>query len=254
MRFSRVRAAMRLCRMTLHLLWGVVLVGTVFRWSTQAQRHEHIAKWSGRMLAHLGMTVESQGHPRPGGTLLVANHVSFLDIAVIHALCPRARFVSKAEVRRWPVVGGLAAAVGTLFIERSSRRDAMRVNHQMAQAMSAGDVVAVFPEGTTGTGPTVLPFHANLLQSAIVTSTPVQPLCLRYSQGGAPFSPAIEFVGDTTLLAALWTVACAQDMRVHVDWLAPRGSAHQERRALTELVRADIDGVLAPYRDLASKG
>ena len=99
----------------------------------------------------------------------------------IHAVCPQARFVSKADVKHWPVLGRLVDAADTLYLERERRRDAMRVVHRMSEALAAGDTVAVFPEGTTGEGRDLLPFHANLLQAAIATATPVQAVALRFS-------------------------------------------------------------------------
>ena len=91
------------------------------------------------------------------------------------------RFVSKADVRHWPLIGSLARGAGTLFIERESRRDAMRVVHHMAERLTAGDVLAIIPEGTTSDGVSLLPFHANLLQAAIATNAPVLPVALRFT-------------------------------------------------------------------------
>jgi len=119
------------------------------------------------------------------------------------------------------------------------------VVHRMAETLRAGDSVAVFPEGTTGAGPTLLPFHANLLQAAIATATPVQPLVLRFHQPGQPFSPATEFVGETTLLQSLWRIACAQAMQVDVQILDAGGTAHADRRALAAYLRERIDAVLS---------
>jgi 1-acyl-sn-glycerol-3-phosphate acyltransferase len=107
----------------------------------------------------------------------------------------------------------------------------------MAEALLAGDTVAVFPEGTTGAGPELLPFHANLLQAAIATCTPVQPAVLRYADAQRPFSPAVEFLGSTTLLQSVWRVASARGLRVHVSLLPPQGTEHTERRALAEHLR-----------------
>ena len=131
----------------------------------------------------------TEGQFRSRATLVTANHVSWLDIAAVHAVCPQARFVSKADVRHWPLLGWLIGAVGTLFIERERKRDAMRVVHQMAESLIAGDVVAVFPEGTTGDGRALLPFHANLLQAAIAAEAPVQPVALRYTEPGLGLQP-----------------------------------------------------------------
>ena len=184
----------------------------------------------------------SEGQFRPAATLLVANHVSWLDIAAMHAVCPQARFVSKADVRRWPLLGWLIGAAGTLFIERERKRDALRVVHQMAEALAAGDMVAVFPEGTTGDGRALLPFHANLLQAAIATETPVQPVALRFTEPGLDYSPAVSSLGATTLVHSVWTIACARGVQVRRDGCCRRAAAqHADRRALAQTLREDID-------------
>lgn len=232
-------AAWRITRATLHVLHGALLM-TRFRTMSVARRHEYIRWWSVGLLRCMGLTVEVSGAARPGATLVVANHISWLDIAAIHAALPHVRFVSKADVLRWPLLGWLIRSAGTLFIERERKRDALRVVHAMADALKAGDAVAVFPEGTTGEGPQPLPFHANLLQAAIATATPVQPVALRFSDTAAPFSEAVVFVGETTLLQSLWRVASARGLRAHVRVLPPMASAHADRRALAEHLRETI--------------
>jgi len=174
-------AGWRLARVGVHLLHGMVVMAWRFPSLDAAGRQQRIRWWSGKLLRLAGIEFTSQGVPRPGASLLVANHVSWLDIAVIHAACPQARFVSKADVLAWPLLGWLIRGAGTLFIQRERKRDAMRVVHEMAAALQRGDTVAVFPEGTTGAGDVVLPFHANLLQAAIATEVPVQLAVLRYS-------------------------------------------------------------------------
>ena len=160
----RLRAAWRLLRIAAHVLHGVAVALLRFPSLDVAARHERIRRWAGKLLRVTGVTLEGEGTPRAGGTLLVANHVSWLDIVAIHALCPRARFVSKADVKSWPVLNRLVGAADSLYLERERRRDAMRVMHHIGEALVAGDAVAVFPEGTTGAGHELLPFHANLLQ------------------------------------------------------------------------------------------
>jgi 1-acyl-sn-glycerol-3-phosphate acyltransferase len=139
-------ACWRLLRVLLHGVHGLLLVLLAFPWLKAAQRQPHIAWWSAKLLRVLGMRLQVKGQFSPGATLVVANHVSWLDIMAVHALCPRARFVSKADVQRWPVLNRLVSAAGTLYIERERRRDALRVVHQMAQALKDGDTVAVFPK------------------------------------------------------------------------------------------------------------
>ena len=116
----------------------------------------------------------------------------------------------------------------------------MRAMHEMAQALKDGHCVAVFPEGTTGDGRALLPFHANLLQSAISVQAPVQPVALRYRDHDHPISPAGAFLGDTTLAQSLWRIACGRGVVVQVTALASRGSAHADRRSLAAVLRADL--------------
>ena len=237
-------AAWRVLRTVLHVLHGMAVM-TRFPHLEEAGRHQRIQWWSAGILRHLGITLQVSGvAPRPSGTLLVANHISFLDIMSLHAAVPHARFVSKADVLKWPLLGWLIRNAGTLFIERERKRDAVRVVHAMAEALRAGDTVAVFPEGTTGAGPQVLPFHGNLLQAAIATGTPVQPAVLRYADAAQPFSTAVEFLGETTLLQSLWRIASARGLCVHVRLLPPQGSEHADRRALADHLRDQIAGGL----------
>jgi 1-acyl-sn-glycerol-3-phosphate acyltransferase len=228
-----------------HVLHGVAVVALRFASLDTAERQARIAWWSAGLLRAIGVRLSCEGTFRPGATLLVANHISWLDVATLHAVCPRARFVSKSDVRHWPLLGWLIAAVGTLFIERERKRDALRVVHQMAGALQGGDVVAVFPEGTTGDGRLLLPFHANLLQAAIAVAAPVQPVVLHYTEPGFDWSPAVSWLGATTLVHSVWAIACARDVQVRVVVLPARGSAHADRRALSQLLRDDIEAVLA---------
>ncbi len=233
-------ALARLLRCGLHVLHGM-LVMTRFPRLDEAGRHARIGWWSGALVRHLGLALQLRGTaPRPGATLVVANHVSFLDIAAIHAAIPHARFVSKADVLAWPLLGWLIRNAGTLFIERERKRDAVRVVHAMAESLQRGETVAVFPEGTTGPGDVLLPFHANLLQAAIATGTPVQPVVLRYATPEERFASAAQFLGETTLLQTVWRMASARGLSVHVDILPPMSTAHADRRALAEHLRQTV--------------
>ena len=237
-------ASWRLLRACLHVLHGMWVMRR-FPKLDATGRHDCIRWWAQGLLRAVGMTVEVSGPaPRPGATLVVANHVSWLDIAAIHAAAPHARFVSKADVLAWPLLGWLIRGAGTLFIERERKRDAVRVVHAMAQALTAGDTVAVFPEGTTGEGPELLPFHANLLQAAIATGTPIQPIVLRFADAEQACSPAVAYVGETTLLQSIWRVVSARGLVAHVRILPPLATPHAERRALAahlrELMAAEL--------------
>jgi 1-acyl-sn-glycerol-3-phosphate acyltransferase len=239
--------AWRLLRLVLHVLHGLWVAAREFDAATEAQRCAHIQWWSAKLLRVLGIRLEVQGRfsPGPGGQLLVANHVSWLDIVAVHSACPQARFVSKADVLKWPLLGWLIHRAGTLFIERENKRDALRVVHQMAEALRQGDTVAVFPEGTTGEGHALLPFHANLLQAAVSTGAPLQPVVLRYQQPGHRFSPAAMWVGDTTLVQSLWRIVTTPGLAVQVGVLEQLPSEGLDRRALSAQVRERIEVRLA---------
>ncbi len=233
----RLRAAWRLSRAVLHGVHGLLVVLLRFPTLDQRGREQRIAWWSAKMFRMLGMRLVVQGRFRPGAKLVVANHVSWLDIMAVHAVCPEARFVSKAEVRHWPLVARLVDSARTLYLERGRARDALRVVHQMAEALQQGDTVAVFPEGTVGDGRALLPFHANLLQAAISTQTPVQPVALRYADAAHAVSPAVLFTGEITLKQSLWWLACGEGLVVHVQVLDALGSRHADRRALAAHVQ-----------------
>ena len=232
--------AWRIARLLVHGLHGLAIILLRFGSYSAAQRHARIQWWSAKLLRLIGITLHAQGVPRPGAKLIVSNHVSWLDIAAIHAVIPEAHFVSKADVKQWPLIGKLVAGAGTLFIEREKKRDAVRVVHQMAEALQAGDTVAVFPEGTTGDGRTLLPFHANLLHAAVTTGTPVQPVVLRFFDAEHTISPLAEFLGETTLAQSAWRFVCSRGLNVEVRVLAAQGTAHADRRALAAHLRETI--------------
>ena len=240
-----LRAVWRLLRCTAHIVHGLAIVLLRFDAIDAPQRHACICSWSKKMLHVMGISMRIEGAAHGGGVLLAANHVSWLDITVLHAAMPQARFVSKADIQSWPLLSHLANAAGTLYLERERKRDALRVVHLIAQALSEGQTVAVFPEGTTSDGRTLLPFHANLFQAAIATSTPVQPVALRFADARGAISPAVEFVGATTLIESLWRVACGEGIVAHVALLPVRPSVRTQRRMLARALRDDIATQLA---------
>ncbi len=242
---SVLLAPSRLAGVVGRVFQGLWLAGVRMPRLDAAARQAIVQRWSTQMLRTLGVEVRTTGTPHAGAVLFVANHVSWLDIPALHASAPQARFVSKAAIAHWPLLGKLARAGGTLFIERERKRDALRVVHEVADALRGADAVAVFPEGTTGAGDTVLPFHANLLQAAIVTGTAVQPVVLRYSEPGQRFSVAAQYIGTTTLVESLMKVAKARGIVVHVEFLPPEMPAELDRRTLAATLHDRIAARLA---------
>ena len=234
------RAAGRLLRALLHIVSGLFTIYTRFSKLDSAQRFVCIEAWSNRLLQIIGITVKLHGTPPTHGPLLlVCNHISWLDITVLHAVC-RCRFVSKADVKHWPVIGRLAIGCDTLFIERESRRGAMRVVHHVAEALRDGDMVAVFPEGTTGYGEDLLPFHANLIQAAISAEVPVQPLALRFTDATGQHTRVPSYVGDDSLQASVWRTLRADALVANVWVGAAQQSDGRDRRAWAHALREDV--------------
>ena len=228
---TTARALWRAWRVVIHLLSGLVQIVVLFPRLQPQQQGLRVQVWASALVQLLGIELRITGPvPVAGPLLLVANHISWLDIVVLHA-AHHCRFVSKEDVRRWPLVGTLATGAGTLYIQRESRRDALRVVHHMARALTDGDILAVFPEGTTGHGNSLLPFHANLIQSAITAQAPVQPVALRYTDGATgAHSQAMSYIGDETLVGSLWRTLRASGVRANVVFGAPQLADGRDRR------------------------
>jgi 1-acyl-sn-glycerol-3-phosphate acyltransferase len=189
----------------------------------------------------MGITLKVQGTPPPEGpVLLICNHLSWLDITSIHA-ARHVRFVSKAGVKRWPLIGMLSNGAGSLYIERESRRDALRVVHHMTEALCNGDLIGVFPEGTTSDGHGLLPFHANLLQAAISSGAPVVPAALRFADAATgENSTAPRYIDDDSLAASLWNTLRAPPLLAIVRFGEPQPSQGRERRAWAHSLHEDV--------------
>ena len=239
-----LRAAGRLLLAVIHALGGLATIALRFPRMNDAQREAAVQAWSLRMLRLLGVALEVRGEPPAAGpVLLVANHISWLDILVMHA-ARYCRFVSKADVKRWPLIGTLATGGGTIYIERESRRDALRVVHAMAESLRQGEVVAVFPEGTTGDGVRLLPFHANLIQAAISAGAPAQPVALSFLDAGTGWpSRSPSYVGDETLLGSVWRTLTGAPLMAVVHYGHRQPCGDRSRRAWADELRSAVDAL-----------
>jgi len=239
---NSLRAAWRLGRALVHACRGAAIIMLQFPRCDAAQREARVKDWSQEMLAVLGIRLELHGEPCAGGPmLLVANHISWLDILVMHA-ARYCRFVSKADVMQWPLIGTLATGGGTIYIERGSRRDALRVVHHVAESLARGDVVAVFPEGTTSDGVELLPFHANLIQAAVSANAPAQPVALSFIDThtrALTLTPC--YVGDDTLLGSVWRTLAGAPVTAVVRYGEPQRPLGRDRRAWAADLRCAVD-------------
>ncbi|WP_309679367.1 lysophospholipid acyltransferase family protein [Polaromonas sp.] len=232
----------KLLRAMVHAVHGFWIIKTIFPRLEQVEQEGRVQAWAAEMLRIVGIELQVKGSaPAQGPVLLVANHISWLDILVMHA-SRHCRFVSKSDVKAWPFVSTLANGAGTLYIERESRRDAHRLVRQMAERLRSGDILAVFPEGTTGDGITLLPFHANLIQAAIEASVPVQPVALRFidtASGQVSFAPS--YVGDETLIGSIWRTLTATGLKAVVTFGEAQAAQGHTRRSWAQALRGEIE-------------
>ncbi|MDE2210849.1 MAG: 1-acyl-sn-glycerol-3-phosphate acyltransferase [Betaproteobacteria bacterium] len=226
-RVSMPRRAARAMRTVLHLFEGLATTVVVFPWLSADSRRHRVRRWSSRLLRMLAVEVRMVGALHEGGNvLIVANHVSWLDIFVLNSVQPM-RFIAKSELARWPLLGRLVRDVGTLFVERSRRHDAHRVTIEAHEALASGDIVAIFPEGTTTDGTRLLPFKSSLLQPIVNAQGAVQPVAMRYRAPDGSLSTAAAYAGDTTFLASFWRI-CGE-RRIGVDVILPPALPVQRR-------------------------
>jgi len=229
-------------------LFGLVLAGVgtallLYPRMDRAARDRQLTAWANRLLRILKIELRVSGRPPVGGAVLVANHVSWLDIHVLHSILP-VRFISKAEVRDWPLLGQLAKASGTLFISREKKSDAIRVNQEMVAELKAGECLAFFPEGTTSDGQGMRTFFSSLFQPAVEAGCPVIPASIRYlnPQGG----PCLEaaYHGGMTLQDSFWRIAKLRGLVVEVAFLPVLENSGSHRRELAKQAEAAIRSAL----------
>lgn len=239
------RASWRSLRLFAHLVTGVVLTLLLVRRAPDgAYRHRPgiVRWWHERACRILGIHVQISGALPEGSALLVANHISWLDIPVLGSAGPIA-FLSKAEVRDWPVMGWLAAAAGTHFIARGSG-EAAQVGERMGNHLQQHGYLALFPEGTTTDGRAVKPFFPRLLGAASTAGVPVVPVALRYRRDGG-LDPIAPFIGQQTLLSHLRHTLCAPRFDVQIAIGPPLDPTRLDRRSLARRARDEIVAALA---------
>ena len=234
----------RFTRTCVHLLAGVATTMLVFPLVDDARKRRLVKRWSERLLRILKVQARVDGElaTAAGNVLIVANHVSWLDIFVLNAHHP-VRFVGKAELARWPVVSRIVRGAGTVFIERERRRDTHRVNRKMATVLAGGDVVAIFPEGTCTYGDDVLPFKSSLLQAIVEAEGHVQPVAIRYRTPDGELAMAPTYVGETSFAQSFWAVCSERALTVELVAM-PALPARGHRRHLARAAEASIRTVL----------
>jgi 1-acyl-sn-glycerol-3-phosphate acyltransferase len=220
---SRLTQLKRGSRLVLKLLKGLLLIGFVFPHLRRFERDVVIESWCREVLDVLSIRLNFQGETPPGrvsSVLFVANHVSWVDILVMNA-CRRVRFVAKAEIRQWPLIGWMAVRTGTIFLKRTSPRELARVAKSVATVLRRGDCIALFAgEATTG-GTAVHAFHSELFESALAAEALIWPVGISYGRLDGSLDTGSSIVGNQSLIASIVNVLALPSMQAQVLFTDP---------------------------------
>jgi 1-acyl-sn-glycerol-3-phosphate acyltransferase len=229
----------RLTRLLVHVVYGCFHVGVLFPFLSNRARFRSIKRWSRQTLKMLNLKVTVHGSLASGHvpTLIACNHVSWLDIWVVNSVVP-VRFVAKSDIRRWPVVGFLVSGAGTIFIEREKRRDTARTNRAIVAALTRGEHVAIFPEGTTTDGTEVKPFHASLFQPALGAGARVVVLALRYVDRNGNVNLDASYEGERTLWESVRLLLAHRSLHAELIFAATIDVSGKTRRDIAREAQA----------------
>ena len=219
--------------------------------STQVRRQRWSQFFMARLSRALPFRINVFGQLPDTSMLWVSNHVSWTDIALLVQLTPLS-FLSKADVRGWPVAGWLAAKAGSLFIRRGAG-DSQLIRQQMRHHLSQGLPLLMFPEGTTTDGRCVRTFHGRLLSAAIDSGAHLQPVAIRYLRNGST-DPIAPFIGDDDLLSHLMRLFSHDTAEVEIHLLEPIACLNQERAVLAFRAQQAIERVLVQPQQTGPTG
>ncbi|MBM5572082.1 MULTISPECIES: lysophospholipid acyltransferase family protein [Deefgea] len=232
----------RLIQFVFHVIHGMWVVRFHFPRMSEQAKLQKTQRWSQQLASKLGLRVHVFGTAtplHPANCILIANHISWFDIFAINSITV-ARFVARADVQHWPVIGMLCKGASTVFIDRERVRDTQRVNASISTALNNQECIAFFPEGTTSNGQEIRPFKASLIQSAFETNATIQPIYLRYTNEQGEYSTDAAYIDDMSITDSLWLIASSRKLHIEIhflDQLTPEG---HDRRTLNKEIEAMI--------------
>lgn len=243
--FRETRRLWRLAWLVAHVLVGAIIAHGVFGVlrltgidRDQRQQRALVRWWNRGVLRILNVRLHLEGLIVTGAVLYAANHISWLDIPCLRAVVDAA-FVSKDDVRRWPVIGRMSEQAGTIFLKRGTHNAANETAEHMTWSLARRRPVIVFPEGTTSEGRTVRYFYGRLYQSAVRTQGVVQAVAIAYPHA-LGVHPRVPFVDDDNLVRHLWRLLYEDRIEARLVFCAPIPATGRERRALAAQTRAQI--------------
>jgi lyso-ornithine lipid O-acyltransferase len=241
---SKLRLLYKLSLIILLFVYGLMIAGGIFPainllFSTnkvKSKRDELKTHWLKKFSEIVNLCVTKEGELSEQGTLLVSNHISWLDIIVIGQYFP-AYFVAKSDILSWPIIGYLSKQGGTIFISRGDKKNVKATTEKMVWVLKQNSNIIAFPEGTTTAGDEVLGFHASLFQPALLTRSAIQPVALQYQGAAKECAP---FVGDDDFLPHLIKMLTLDKIEVQLSFLPVINSSGKNRLAVSLETRSMI--------------
>jgi lyso-ornithine lipid O-acyltransferase len=241
---SKIRLCYKVSQIALLFISGLVIAGIIFSalgvsckpTNAKCYRDKLKLTWLKWFGAILNLHITVKGEIPIKAHLLVSNHISWLDIIVLGCFFP-AHFVAKSDILAWPVIGYLARQGGTVFVRRGNKQQAKAIAEEIVWLLKQDSTVIAFPEGTTTRGDAVLPFHASLFQSALLTKKSVQPIAIQYEGATKEFAP---FIGEDTFIPHLLRMLTLDKIDVCVTFLPTIATAGRSRQSVSAEARAMI--------------
>lgn len=244
-RAGRLLRAVRWTRLLIHVLAALVILRFVFPRASRERRRALHGWWSHKLVRVLGLQTRVEGpapHAGEVGTMIAANHVSWLDVFFVSSIWPT-RFIAKSEIRDWPVAGWIAERAGTLFVRRTRRRDTSRINEMVHGALAGGDSVGLFPEGTTTLGDRLLRFHSSLFEPAVANNAHVHPVAIRYEHGDGSLCRAMAY-DDLSFMQSLGLIARQRHVVARLMFAEPVHALGLTRREVARIAQTRIATLL----------
>jgi 1-acyl-sn-glycerol-3-phosphate acyltransferase len=246
--FTRI---FRIVCIVIHIFAGIAITALVLPFANKEMRLAITRWWCKRLLKCFNIKVITYGKLPDASTvstMFVGNHISWMDIHSINSIIPL-RFIAKIEVESWPVFGYLVSKSGTLFINRSIRKDATRIIDITTDSLLEGDNVCLFPEGTTTDGSHMLPFKSSIVQAAINANANIWPVAIYYPMANGEPNTHMAYAGETTMAESMSRILNQKNPIVQLHFLTPISCQGHNRQSAT---KAAFEAITAKLQPLAN--
>lgn len=231
----------------MHTLVGLLIAAGVLPLVNAHQRGRIIRWWCRLLLGCFNIRVKVFGTPPDDSTkqtMFVANHISWADIHALNSIIP-VRFIAKLEIKSWPIFGYLVTKSGTLFINRTIRKDAARIVEMTTDSLIESENVCFFPEGTTTDGTHILPFKTSIIQAAVDAKASIWPLTIYYPTTDGKANLTMAYAGETTMIESMDQILRVRYPVVELHFLDPIACSSQTRQAVSHQAH---EAILAKFK------